>query len=254
MRITLTTQLTHKPMLTVKSLSFSYQQKQVLNDLHLVVPHAQIHGLVGMNGAGKTTLLKAISGEIKGYTGDIHWQQTPLKYADVGLLETHNFFYHYLTGRDYLQLFEYYNPQFDWQLLNELFELPLHQRIDQYSTGMKKKLALMGLLALNKTLLVLDEPFNGIDLEGSVTLSKLAEQLTAWGKTIIITSHIFESLTPICHQIHHLAEGKIVATYDKTNYHTLHDQIVEQFEHKKGNVLNQIGNKLFGGVPNDKMG
>ena len=96
--------------------------------------------------------------------------------------------------------------------------------IEDYSTGMKKKLALMGIICLDREVLILDEPFNGIDLETVQKIKTLLLKLKT-KKTIIITSHILESLLPICDSISYLNDGKIEFTKGKKNFNEIENEI-----------------------------
>jgi ABC-2 type transport system ATP-binding protein len=232
-------------VLTIENLTVSYNKKDnILHDLNLQLGKGQIEGLVGINGSGKTTLLKAISGEVDIYQGNIQWNGSLISFKEVAMLETNNYFYQYLTGREYLQIFQAYHAKFDIESINQIFQLPLDQLIESYSTGMKKKLAFMAILSLDRPLLILDEPFNGLDIEGTFAFRKLIEMLKQKGKTILVTSHIFETLTTICDQIHYLSDKKLVKTYPKTAFedlqkdifHVLHSQNEQAWEHIK-NVI-----------------
>lgn len=213
-------------MLKIEGLSLSYNQiNNVLESLQLELALAQIHGLVGINGSGKTSLLKAISGNADFSEGSIRWKEKKITHKEVAFLETHNYFYHYLTGREYLQIFQTYHKKFDIDTINAIFELPLHEQIETYSTGMKKKLAFMAILSQDKPFIILDEPFNGIDIEGGFAFRKMIQFLKEKGKTLLITSHIFESLTAICDNIHYLANKKIVKSYPREAFDDLQKDI-----------------------------
>ena len=150
-------------MITIEDLNFSYDgNSKVLDSLCLSLPENKIHGIVGLNGAGKTTLLNAIYGLVKIDSGRINREGRPISRKETSYIVTENFFYSNITGREYLSVFK--NPKFDSDKWNGLFSLPLDQIIDRYSTGMKKKLALLAILKQDKSLMILDEPFNGLTL------------------------------------------------------------------------------------------
>jgi ABC-2 type transport system ATP-binding protein len=151
-------------MITIKDLTVSFNPEQkILNSLNLTLEENRIHGIVGLNGAGKTTLFETIFGFKHADNGTIQLNGHPISKQDMAYLPTKDFFYSFITGREYMALF--YNPQFNLKQWNELFKLPLDQVIDEYSTGMKKKLALLGVIKQNKPIIILDEPFNGLDIE-----------------------------------------------------------------------------------------
>jgi ABC-2 type transport system ATP-binding protein len=142
-------------MITIKDLSFSYgKTSKVLDSLCLSLSENKIHGIVGLNGAGKTSLLNAIYGLVRIDYGTISREGKNVTKKDISYLVTENFFYSNITGREYLSLFV--NQKFDSDKWNGLFSLPLDQIIDGYSTGMKKKLALLGILKQDKPLMILD--------------------------------------------------------------------------------------------------
>jgi ABC-2 type transport system ATP-binding protein len=212
-------------MLTIENLSVSYGDQRVLDELSVSLPLNFIHGLVGMNGAGKTTLLNTMAGFVKPDKGAILLSGKPLHRSELSFLETEGFFYSGITGREYLGLFSSPSggPGIDeW---NRMFRLPLDQLIESYSSGMKRKLALAGVLKQDKRLVILDEPFNGLDIESSRLLSLVMARLKERGKTVLVTSHILGSLTGICDQIHLLREGRIVFSRNKENFNNLEQDI-----------------------------
>jgi ABC-2 type transport system ATP-binding protein len=208
-------------MFTIDSLTVGYGSKQVLTSLSMCVAPCSIHGIVGYNGAGKTTLLNAIYGLLDVPREVFSFNVETLKRTQIAYLPAENFFYSNITGRDYLELFHRRNLNFDIELWREIFDLPLDDLIESYSTGMKKKLALLGVLALDKELIILDEPFNGLDVESVAVLQFVLRRLVEKGKTIIITSHIIESLTTVCDAISLLQEGKIGKTYHSAEFDEL---------------------------------
>ncbi len=198
-------------------------QNEVLKGLSLDLPTGTIQGIAGLNGSGKTTLLNVLYGKLKAQSGSVMYEGRPLMRSDIAFLETHNYFYSRITGAEYLKLFKAANPQFDYLEWNKLFGLPLHHLIDAYSTGMKKKLAFLGILSLQRPILIVDEPFNGLDLETNETLKQLLILLKERGKTVIITSHILETLTSICDGIHYLNDGVIEHSFVEGRFDGLAD-------------------------------
>lgn len=226
-------------MITISQLNISYSnQKRVIDTLQLNMKESCIHGIVGLNGAGKTTLLNAIFGLIKPDSGEILFRNTPLKKIQMSYLTTESFFYSNITGREYLMLFK--NEDFKLEKWNELFLLPLDQIIDEYSTGMKKKLALMGILKQNKPVMILDEPFNGLDLETCRIIRSILLKMKENGKTIVITSHIIETLTNLCDFIHYLEKGKIKSSQTKENFEAFERAIFEELEKKNEALIDEL--------------
>lgn len=227
-------------MLLIKNLNLKYGKKQVLTDLNWQLQASQVHGLVGLNGAGKTSLLNSIYGIIKAQSGDFTWQEEKLKRKHIAYLQTHPFFYAKITGQEYLKLFEKQNPHFSASEWNQIFELPLRNLVESYSTGMKKKLALLGILSLDRPILVLDEPAQGLDLESNEVLKQIISRLSQKGKTIIITSHILDILWNICDVIHHLHSGNIQNSYLKVNFDNLKKDLEKHTEQNKITQINHL--------------
>jgi ABC-2 type transport system ATP-binding protein len=211
-------------MLTIDNLSVSYGTHAVLSQLDLSLERGGIHGIVGFNGAGKTTLLNAIYG-IPAQRDCIRFDGMPLSRRDIAYLETESYFYSRITGRDYLKLFQARSGGFDFETLCSVFSLPLDHFVDSYSTGMKKKLALTGILSLDRKVLLLDEPFNGLDLESVSVLQLALRKLRTAGRLVVVTSHILESLSPLCDAIHLLQDGRIYKSYHPVEYPLLADKL-----------------------------
>lgn len=200
----------------------------------------KVHGFAGLNGAGKTTLLNAIYGFIPPTAGQIVYNNQPLKRRDVAYLEAENYFYPYMTAREYLSLFPEGKAAFDTRRWLQLFALPPDEITERYSTGMRKRLALLAVLKQGKPILILDEPFNGLDLESTFLLTNILKQLQSKGATLIITSHIYESLTDCCNHIHHLSDGIIKRSYSPEAFHTLKEQLQSVIQQQAGQLISQL--------------
>ncbi len=226
-------------MITIKNLDISYQKnKKVIDSLNLTMEENTINGIVGLNGTGKTTLLNAIYGLKKIDSGTINLKEAAITKREIAYLVTENFFYSNITGREYLSLFK--NKQFNDDKWNELFLLPLNHIIDEYSSGMKKKLAIIGILKQDKPIIILDEPFNGLDIETSRIIRSILLRLKKRGKTIIITSHIIETLTNLCDYIHYLENGKIKYSKEKKEFAEFEKEIFKTIETKNENLIIEL--------------
>ncbi len=226
-------------MISIENLTVSYTKNvKVIDDLSLSISEGCIHGIVGLNGAGKTTLLNTIYGLKHTQKGTITFNRKKINKKQVSYLVTDNFFYSNITAREYLSLFK--NPDFKIDIWNELFCLPLDRIIDEYSTGMKKKLAIMGVLKQDKPIIILDEPFNSLDVETARIVRSILLKFKEKGKTIIITSHIIETLTNLCDYIHYLEKGKISYSCDKKNFAQFEQQLFTGIEQKNRQIIDTL--------------
>ena len=226
-------------MISIKHLTVSYnKQYNVIEDLNLQMNENCIHGIVGLNGSGKTTLLNSVFGLKKYNQGKILFNKNKLTKKDISFLPTENYFYPNITGREYLKLFK--NKEFDVEKWNSLFLLPLDKIIDTYSTGMKKKLALLGMFKNDKPIMIFDEPFNGLDIETSRILRSILIKFRNNKKTIIITSHIVETLTNMCDYIHYLENKQIKYNIEKDNFKNFENEIFKSIESKNKDLISEL--------------
>lgn len=211
-------------MLVLNQLTKQYGTKQVLHSIDWQLDAGQVYGLVGVNGAGKTTLFRCMAG-LEGFGGRLESSLKPLKNY-LGWLPTNPIFMSRMTGAEYLRLccIARQVPVPNLQAQN-LFELPLQEYATRYSTGMKKKLALLGLLLQQNQLYLLDEPFNGLDLQSNTLLLEIIAALKAKGRTVVLASHIFSTLSNSCDQIALLQEGRLTQQVAPADYPALADQL-----------------------------
>ena len=196
-------------MISIKDLSKSFGTNHVLKNINLEFDTGKVYGIVGENGAGKTTLFRCIAGMEK-YEGEITSDFDKLK-NHLGFLQTEPFFFSKITGREYIQLLCNARGVKPGNISEKnIFDLPLNQYASTYSTGMKKKLALAAILMQENTVFILDEPFNGVDIQSNMIITEIIHKLKDLGKTVIISSHIFSTLSDTCDEIHLLKEGEFV--------------------------------------------
>lgn len=226
-------------MLTINNLTVSYGKNNVLSSLSFEARSGMIHGIVGYNGAGKTTLLNAIYGVPKRFEA-IKINGSVLSRLSVAYLESEQFFYPNISGRDYLNLFKEKNSSFDYESICKMFNVPIDNFVDTYSSGMKKKLAIIAILSLDKDIILMDEPFNGLDLESVYILQMALKKVASAGKIIIVTSHIMESLSPMCDTISVLDDGTIDNTYHPKDFSSLQEQMRSKFESKFGSAIESV--------------
>lgn len=211
-------------MISIESLTKKYNGKLVLDQVNVDFEIGNIYGIVGNNGAGKTTFFRCIAG-LEKFEGSIDTNQINLK-SELGLLLADSYFLPKITGEEYIYLLGESRGLYIENLAERnIFNLPLTQCVESYSTGMKKKLALMGVLLQKNNFFILDEPFNGLDLESSFILMEVIKSLKARNKTVLISSHIFATLKDVCDQILVLERGKIEQIFDKGSFDLLESDL-----------------------------
>ena len=199
-------------MIQITGLRKSYGKNRVLENLSCTFEKGKVYGVVGRNGAGKTTLFRCIAG-LEDYDGNIE-SDFPILKNHLGFLPTNPYLLPKITGREFIQLWgnarQVSLPDLDAQ---NIFDLPLDQYAETYSTGMKKKLALLAILFQGNDVFVLDEPFNGVDMQSNLIITELIQTLRNLGKIIIISSHILVILREVCDKIHLLENGNFAQSF-----------------------------------------
>ena len=225
-------------MIQIQSLKKSYGSKLVLKDINLSFKSGEINGIVGENGAGKTTFFKCIAG-LESFEGKIAYLEGGKLKNTLGFLPTNPYFLSKMTGREYLQLLcNARKIQVKNLEEHNLFDLPLKQYADTYSTGMKKKLALTGTLLQKNEVFILDEPFNGVDIQSNIVIQEVLKRLKELNKIVLISSHIFSTLNETCDFLHHLREGEIVRSVGKSDFNTVETELMDAGIGKKISNLN----------------
>jgi ABC-2 type transport system ATP-binding protein len=229
-------------MLEILNLRKAFGSHVVLHEVNLALRPGTIHGLVGANGAGKTTLINCLYGLEKDYTGTIRNAAGRPVRERTGLLPYEPYFYPRLTGREYLEfcLQARGRPIADFTGWNQLLELPLDQFADEYSAGMRKKLALLALLVQHFDYLILDEPFNGLDLEANLLLKEILKRLRDRGTGILLTSHILGALTETSDEISVLMGGRIQRHYPAAEFGTLEQDLLDSLHRGKLALLDGL--------------
>lgn len=224
-------------MIVVQNLSKKFGANEVLKDLSIQFEKGKIYGIVGSNGAGKTTLFRCLAG-LEDYSGVIHSNSKPIK-NHLGLLLTDPYFMDKITGREYIQLLCTARA-ISISNIDErnIFDLPLNQYASTYSTGMKKKLALTAILLQHNDYFILDEPFNGVDIQSNLIITELIHKLKSLDKIVIMSSHIFSTLSATCDELHLLHNGRIERTVQKADFGNLE---IEMKQNSIGSKIEKLG-------------
>lgn len=230
-------------MLEIIDLHKAYGPHQVLRGVSLAVQPGTIHGLIGANGAGKTTLINCLYGLENDFSGTVRDTATDrLVRETTGLVPYEPYFYPRITGREYVAfcLQARRQPVPDLRGWNQVLELPLDQYATEYSAGMKKKLALLAVLVQDFTYLILDEPFNGLDLEANLLLKQILRQLRSRGTGILLTSHILGTLTEVADEATVLVGGLVQRRYQAAEFGTLEADLLAALHGEKMEQLRSL--------------
>ena len=224
-------------MIEVRNLSKRYGTKKVLKNINIQFDKGKVYGIVGENGAGKTTLFRCIA-DLEDCEGEISSNPNPIK-NHLGLLLTEPFFFQKITGKEYIQLLcNARNIKISNIDDRNIFDLPLNQYASTYSTGMKKKLALTAILLQGNIYFILDEPFNGVDIQSNIIITEIIHKLKALDKTVIISSHIFSTLSDTCDEIHLLSNGSFIKSVQKSDFSALETEMKQM---TIGNKIEKLG-------------
>lgn len=214
-------------MLVIENFSKAYKQgKRAVDNISLEVKAGDIYGFIGHNGAGKTTTIKAIVGILDFTAGEISINGLSIKSNPIeckkkmAYIPDNPDLYEALTGIQYLNFIAdiYGVKKVEREELikrySDRLELTkfLGDLISSYSHGMKQKLAIISALIHKPKLLVLDEPFVGLDPKASHTLKEIMKEICAEGSAIFFSTHVLEVAEKLCNKIAIIKDGRIVAS------------------------------------------
>lgn len=198
-------------MLKLTNVIKAYKYQPVLNISSMVLEDNKFYGVVGPNGAGKTTLFKCITNVVNNYTGEIlldgkNIKDNPEVLAKVGLVLDGMSVYANKSGWFNIKYFaglrESYNEERVMELASSLkLTDVLNKKVLYYSYGMKKKLIMLIALMNNPKLLILDEPFRGLDIETVDFLKDFLKKLQKEGITLLISSHVHSDIEGLCDEV-----------------------------------------------------
>ena len=213
-------------MLRIEHLTKTYGEKKAVDDLSLHIEPGQIYGFIGHNGAGKTTTIKACCGILKFDAGEICIDGKSIKTQaleckrEMAYIPDNPDLYDFLSGIKYLNFIaDVYGVPADARnerihKYADLFELTddLAQPVSAYSHGMKQKLALISALIHEPKLIIMDEPFVGLDPVASHKLKTIMREHCDKGGAIFFSTHVLEVAEKLCDMVAIIKSGKLVVS------------------------------------------
>jgi ABC-2 type transport system ATP-binding protein len=233
-------------VIEIKNLSKIYKNGRGITDINLDIHKGEIFGFLGPNGAGKTTAMKVMTGLIKPDSGDVKilghsisedYQEAMRK---VGCIIETAESYLYLTAFENLKQVARYYKDVDKERINEVLELTgllkyKDEKPKKFSLGMKQRLGIAAAILARPEVIILDEPLNGLDVEGMITMRNIIKGLVEKeNTTFFISSHLIHDVELTCTRIGVLYDGKMlnVDTMKNilNNYATLENYFVSEVE------------------------
>lgn len=207
-------------------------EKILVDDISFSIKEGDVVGFIGPNGAGKTTVIKLILGLMKLSDGQVNINGFDLKknfvkaMEKVGSIVESPDLYMYLSGYDNLKLVANNYKNISKNRIDEVAKIvgldnKIKDKVSTYSLGMRQRLGLAEAIINKPQLLILDEPTNGLDVEGIIEIRKLIKYLSKQGMAILISSHNLNEIDNICNRIIAIKKGKIVADDTIENFKAL---------------------------------
>lgn len=243
-------------VLQLKDFTKSYDgQKPAVDHVSLEVEEGEIFGFIGHNGAGKSTTIKSIVGILSSHNGEIYidgktlWEAKKECQKKMAYIPDNPDLYEYMTGISYINFIaDIYEVPTDVRTeriekIADAFEIKeaLGDLISSYSHGMKQKVALISAFVHQPRLLVLDEPFVGLDPKASAVLKQEMRALCAQGSAIFFSTHVLEVAEKLCDKVAMIDHGHIVVSgsvEELTRKASLEEVFLEQLELAKAQVEN----------------
>ena len=211
-------------MLKIDHFTKTYGEKKAVDDLTLHIRQGEIYGFIGHNGAGKTTTLKSVAGIMQFDSGEILIDGTSIQKDPIGCKKKMAYIpdnpdlYEFMTGMQYLNFVgDIFAIPADRrrqriQELADTFELTgdLNQPISTYSHGMKQKLAIISAWIHEPKLILMDEPFVGLDPKASHILKGMMREVCNRGGAIFFSTHVLEVAEKLCDKIAIIKGGKLI--------------------------------------------
>lgn len=206
-------------MLKITNVSKRFKKHNVLENINAEFQYGKIYGIVGANGSGKSVLFKIICGFIQADSGTISIDGQTIGedidfLPDVGVLIEKPGFIEEYTCLQNLKYLASINKKIDERQIKEYLALVgldanNKDKVKNYSLGMRQRLAIAQAIMENQKIIILDEPFNGLDKKGCGKIKEVILKMKQQGKLVLLTSHIEGDLEELSEQIFELSEGKL---------------------------------------------
>jgi ABC-2 type transport system ATP-binding protein len=212
-------------MLEIRHLTKRYRSRAVVDDVSFTALPGEVTGYLGPNGSGKSTTVKIVTGLMPPSEGEVLFRgeninRDPLAYkALVGYVPEEPYLYSYMSGAEYLEMVGQLRSIPERRLRGKIEQLlrllSLYgdrlSPLSSYSKGMRQKILLCAAVLHNPEVVVLDEPFSGLDINSGMVLRRLIQSLAEAGKVVLFSSHALEVVEKVCSRVVILHKGKVVA-------------------------------------------
>lgn len=236
-------------MLKIEHLTKTYGEKRAVDDLSLHIRPGEIYGFIGHNGAGKTTTIKAACGILQYDSGEIYLDGVSMKEdpirakASLAYIPDNPDLYDFMTGIQFLNFVAdvfgvtEHDRKERIRKYGDTFELTadLAQPVASYSHGMKQKLALISALIHEPKLIIMDEPFVGLDPKASYLLKEMMREIFDKGGAIFFSTHVLEVAEKLCDKVAIIKSGKLIksGTMEEVKGDTSLEQVFLELEGEK---------------------
>lgn len=212
---------TPKIVLSVNNLRKSIKNKEIIKGISFDVYAGEIFGFLGPNGSGKTTTIRMLVDLIRPTEGTIHicgfdvHKEHDEAMRKVGCIVENPELYSYLTGWENLEHFARMLPDVDENRIREVVEIVsmdarIHDKVRTYSLGMRQRLGIAQALLGRPSLLILDEPTNGLDPQGIKEMREFIQRLAADGLSLFVSSHLLSELQQMCDRVAIISHGEVI--------------------------------------------
>jgi ABC-2 type transport system ATP-binding protein len=214
--------MSDEAVLDIHGLSKTYKNNRGIDNITLQVSRGDVYGFFGPNGAGKTTVMKIVAGLVRADRGNVRLfgHDVNERYEDamkhVGVLIEKAEAFEYMSGYKNLEMAARLYPQLAITRVDEVLELVglaanKKEKVGHYSLGMKQRLGIASAILSKPELLIMDEPTNGLDIEGMFDIRELIRQLANEERiTFFLSSHLISEMEMICNRIGILHNGKLI--------------------------------------------